>query len=191
VSETPVNISYVRTRERVRELLEIGMAPAAVARRLGLTKSTVAYHARRLGRAPDERFNRRYDWAAIQRYYDEGHSKRECERHFGFASETWHSAVRRGAIVPRPHAMPIEELLSKPRNRNHIKMRLVAAGLKRLECEECGLSEWQGAPIPLELHHINGRGDDNRLENLQLLCANCHSQTDTWGGRNIGRLPAA
>ena len=44
-----------------------------------------------------------------------------------------------------------------------------------------------GEPLNMELHHVNGDGSDNRLENLQLLCGNCHSQTDNWGGRGARR----
>ena len=69
----------------------------------------------------------------------------------------------------------------------HFKSRLLREGLKENRCEICGLSEWLGNPFSLELHHVNGRGNDNRLENLQLLCGNCHSQTDNWGGRGIRR----
>ena len=50
-------------------------------------------------------------------------------------------------------------------------------------CEKCGLDSWQGRPIPLEIHHINGDNTDNRLENLQLLCPNCHALTNNYRGR--------
>lgn len=68
-----------------------------------------------------------------------------------------------------------------------LRLRLLREGLKQHRCEECGLECWNGAVIPLELDHRNGRTDDNRIENLTLLCPNCHAQTPTYRGRNIGR----
>ena len=65
-----------------------------------------------------------------------------------------------------------------------IKKRLFNEGLKEYKCEICGLSDWLGKPISLQLHHLNGDHRDNRLENLQILCPNCHSQTDNYSGRN-------
>ncbi len=65
-----------------------------------------------------------------------------------------------------------------------LKKRLLTEGLKERRCECCGLTDWQGKPIPLELHHINGDNRDHRFENLQLLCPNCHAMTDTYRGRN-------
>ena len=54
-----------------------------------------------------------------------------------------------------------------------------------LRCHKCGLTEWQGEKIPLELHHKNGISTDNRLENLEFLCLNCHAITDSFRGKNI------
>jgi 5-methylcytosine-specific restriction endonuclease McrA len=176
----------MRTRDRVRELLEEGKGVKEIARVLGISPGTVGYHKRRLRYPLDERFTRRYDWDAIQRHYDEGHSKRECQELFGFSSWAWTYAVKRGAIIPRPHAMPLVTLLTRrPRGRENIRRRLIAEGIKPPRCEECGISEWRGEPLSLELHHRNGEKHDNRLENLAILCPNCHSQSDTWGGKNV------
>lgn len=77
-------------------------------------------------------------------------------------------------------------------NRQHLKRRLIEAGLKQDRCEECDIGEWRGRPITLALHHRNGVGRDNRLENLAILCPNCHSQTENFGGRNaVGGRGAA
>jgi hypothetical protein len=69
-----------------------------------------------------------------------------------------------------------------------LKSRLIRAGLKQSRREQCGVSEWNGLPVPLELDHLNGRHDDNRLGNLRILCANCHGQTPTFRGKNISRI---
>lgn len=69
--------------------------------------------------------------------------------------------------------------------RKHIKSRLFEAGLLENRCYECGIEPtWNGKPLTLHLDHINGVNNDNRLENLRLLCPNCHSQTHTYAGRN-------
>jgi DNA-binding CsgD family transcriptional regulator len=176
-------------REAVLALVESGVSRVEMARRLGVSISTVAYYARTLGLEIDARCTRRYDWTAVQRYHDMGHSTRQCMARFGFTSQTWHEARRRGDLRTRPAAAPISTYLVKGRRvaRGHLKGRLLAEGLKENRCEECGLDEWLGKPLPLALHHVNGDGDDNRLENLQLLCGNCHSQTPNFSGKNKGR----
>ena len=57
--------------------------------------------------------------------------------------------------------------------------------LRGHKCEKCGLTEWLGKPIPLELHHIDGKELNSTLDNLILLCPNCHAFTDNYRGRNI------
>ena len=86
-------------------------------------------------------------------------------------------------------AKPIEDILVADSNYQSYKLkrRLIQEGLKDNICERCKLPEWQGVPIPLELHHINGNNRDNRLENLQLLCPNCHALTESYRGKNKSR----
>lgn len=179
-------------RAAVAQLLADGLSLAETARELGVSKPTVSFHARKLGIPARTEMGRRYDWDAIRAYYQGGHSATECRRRFGFTRNAWALAIARGVILPRPRLEPIDSVLvaGRPRSRSHVKQRLLHAGLKVASCEQCGLSEWDGKPLALELHHVNGDGLDNRLENLLLLCPNCHSQTDTWGGRNKGRSAA-
>ena len=58
---------------------------------------------------------------------------------------------------------------------HNLRIKLLEEGIKDHICEKCGLKEWLGYPIPLELHHINGRKVGNIIENLMLLCPNCHA----------------
>ena len=74
--------------------------------------------------------------------------------------------------------IPLEEVLieNRPYKSSDLKKRLIKEGLKEDKCELCGCSnEWNGKPLILQLDHINGNHFDNRLENLQIVCPNCHS----------------
>ena len=170
-----------------------GYSGNEVARHLGLAPATVSYHRRALGLGASARHVRRYDWQAIQAHHDAGHSMRECREHFGFSAQTWHEARRRGDLMTRPAAKPIGVYLVRGRrvSRFHLKGRLLAEGLKENRCETCGVSEWRDKPLPLALHHVNGDPLDNRLENLQLLCPNCHAQTPNFGSLNRRKSRAA
>lgn len=63
--------------------------------------------------------------------------------------------------------------------------RLVIDGYKIYLCESCGLDSWQGNNLTLELHHIDGDRNNNSLNNLKILCPNCHSQTDNFRGKKL------
>src|SRR3954469_19317430 len=151
-----------KVRERVRTLLASRLSQAEIALELGISAATVSYHARRLGYPPKPRS--RYDWSAIQGYYDSGHSYRETKAHFGFSSGAWGKAVQAGKIVARRNVTELAAWLVEGSgvNRQHLKRRLIEHGLKADACEECGISEWRDRPITLELHHRNGVRDDNR-----------------------------
>lgn len=56
------------------------------------------------------------------------------------------------------------------------------------QCSECKLTEWREQPIPLELDHIDGNCENNSRDNLRLICPNCHAQTPTYRGKNIGKF---
>lgn len=68
--------------------------------------------------------------------------------------------------------------------RNILRRFIVKHGILPYKCAICGCSKWNGKTLSLELDHINGINNDNRLENLRFLCPNCHSQTVTYGSRN-------
>lgn len=71
---------------------------------------------------------------------------------------------------------------------NDLKKRLIKKKILEEKCSMCDLSEWLGKPITLEMDHINGNNRDHRLENLRLLCCNCHSFTETYKGKNKERV---
>ena len=83
---------------------------------------------------------------------------------------------------PSIRSKPIEQILIENSgwNSHNIKNKLFNLGIKIKQCECCKNTEWNKQPIPLELHHINGINNDHRLINLQILCPNCHSQTENF-----------
>jgi len=100
-----------------------------------------------------------------------------------FTGKGWNKGMR-GIGKPRQE---LEEILKKNSNFQSFKLkkRLFIAGLKPRHCEECGWHKISNdGRLPLELDHINGDSRDNRLENLRVLCPNCHSLKPTHRGKN-------
>jgi len=87
--------------------------------------------------------------------------------------------------------IPIDKLLVKDSGygvtSHQLKNRLIAEGYFERKCYECGRKKWRGKLIPIELEHINGNRFDNKIENLMIICPNCHALTPTHRGKNKGR----
>ena len=84
-------------------------------------------------------------------------------------------------------SIPLNEILegNHPSYQTYkLKNRMLKEGILDNICSECGISEWNGKSISLELDHIDGVRTNHKLENLRLLCPNCHSQTDTYRSKN-------
>jgi hypothetical protein len=100
-----------------------------------------------------------------------------------FTGPGWNLGSR---FTPRP-AMPLEDVLVAGRwaGSHLLKQRLFRAGIKTPQCELCGWAQRSSdGRVPVELDHVNGDRTDNRLENLRILCPNCHSLQPTHRGLN-------
>ena len=136
---------------------------------------SIAGVLRRLGYSPSGGMHR----------HIRGHIRRLGLNTDHFRGRGWAKGRKRPGTGIR--GVPLDDILvadSTYVNGARLRRRLVEAGLKAAHCELCGLKEWRGEPLPLALDHVNGDHCDNRLENLRILCPNCHALTDTWCGRN-------
>ena len=81
---------------------------------------------------------------------------------------------------------PLCDILTTNSNtsRQSVKKRLLKENVLKYKCNICGIFKWNNKELSLHLDHINGVNNDNRIENLRLLCPNCHSQTETYAGKN-------
>ena len=103
-----------------------------------------------------------------------------------FVGQSWARGIK---IGPK---RPLKEYLrrSRPCKSSSLRDRLIREGIKEPRCERCGHEEWMDEKIPLELDHQNSNHEDNRLENLQILCANCHAQVTKKRRRSPNKVEA-
>ncbi len=103
-----------------------------------------------------------------------------------FRGQGW----RKGFSKPPRSSKPLSEILEANTvyRSSLLRKRLISEGYKPHRCEKCGKSKWLGKLIALELHHKNGDKLDNRLENLQLFCPNCHALTESYRGKAIRKV---
>lgn len=83
----------------------------------------------------------------------------------------------------KDRGIPIEDIFNglHPQFQTYkLKRKLFSENIKKNVCEECGISEWNNKPISCELDHIDGNSRNHALNNLRILCPNCHSQTETF-----------
>lgn len=93
----------------------------------------------------------------------------------------------KGIKVSNQYKPAIEYIKGTTVKSHILKLKLIKEGLREAKCEICGLSIWQKQPIPLELHHKDGNHYNNELENLIILCPNCHALQEGNSGANIGK----
>lgn len=94
-----------------------------------------------------------------------------------------------GNRQPRAPRIPLESVLRKGSSfQSHkLRKRLIEERIFEAKCSRCGLTEWIGQAIPLELDHIDGDSFNHEVSNLRLVCPNCHALTPTYRGRNVRR----
>ena len=133
----------------------------------------------------------------ILKWIDEGKTKSFMSKELGCKPETLNGYLKKMGIEysgrPGVHGQDYntgyktteEYINSGSVVKSHIlKGKLIRDGIKKKECELCGVSTWRGVELPLELHHKDGNHYNNNVDNLAILCPNCHSLTGTYKNSN-------
>jgi len=178
--------------KEIRGLLKSGATCAEVVKKIGVKRSTVDYHAKKIGVSILVGHYRKYNWSDIQNDITGGMTVKEIREKHGFAVGSYTKAVNRGELNPKKPLvqMSLDELCALfdgldvlPYHRQCIRKKMVSEGIP-YECAWCGVSEWRGRKLTLDVDHVDGCRTHNVRTNFRFLCPNCHSITPTWKGRN-------
>lgn len=133
----------------------------------------------------------------IKKMISENRPKCEISKFLNLKQETLSNYLKKYEInykgnqnrtgLTHPEArIPLEKILNNEvvYHTNALKKRLIESGIKKNKCECCGINEWMGKKLTLELHHVDGNHYNNNINNLKILCPNCHSQTDSFRKKN-------
>lgn len=168
----------MRTKEKVIELRKQGKLTSEICEILKISKGTVGFHLKDF--KIDVKIVRTKEWNDKIGDALRGKTKPWNKRSETIRSNRFDYTDVLNGIV----------LLDNKYNNSHtmrIKKWLLDLKIKEYICEICGISEYNNKQISLELDHIDGNMNNNKLENLRILCPNCHSQTDTYKGKNKNR----
>ena len=173
-------------KDRIIQLLLEGYTNKQVAEMTGSSRSNVSTHAKRLGLTKPRAKGSLLNWTEIADFY-ETHTRLQTFAKFDISEWDWKAAQLRGDIISRGFAdvrYELDEILIENSlyDNSSLKARIIKDKVIPNKCKLCGqLPFHNGKELTLQLDHINGVNDDHRLENLRILCPNCHTQTDTWG----------
>jgi HNH endonuclease len=140
----------------------------------------------------------------IEKVLNETWSMREAASKLNIHWNSFIKLVKELGLTPKPlserikykrihnfgRGIPLIEIIEGKHpqyNTFALKNRLLKAKLLERKCDNCKLEKWLGEDIPLEMHHKDGVSYNHKLENLQLLCPNCHTLTDTYRSKNSKR----
>jgi orotate phosphoribosyltransferase-like protein len=183
-------------KDEVLKLHDKGFTTSEIAVKLGVTRPTISYHKKQLGVANLMKI-RKDVWTQVQEDLDKGVTYAEISHKYAISKSGISHAVTRGAIERTKRLqseLSVDDYCSSHMGnaarssfRRNVRVKMIKAERWKEQCTECGLTEWMGKSIPLQVDHKDGNPKNNNINNLRLLCCNCHYQTDTWGNkiRNI------
>ncbi len=189
-------------KKYLKQSVEDGLSTRRIAERFNVSQTTVRYWLKK--HELETNFDRRKSWddSKLTSAVAKAETLSDVLREFGMATgsgnyKSINKAIARLGIdtshlIGRGsgrggNARTDAEVFceNSTYSRHGLLRRLLAKGVSE-ECAVCGVGgEWQGKPLRLQVDHINGVNNDHRLENLRVMCPNCHSQTATWGGKNV------